>query len=69
MHSIVVYSLCAAIDKWNYLWIGCGIFMHDGLTNSVLRIDTNNPGNPLRVFAMTHETVVHACSLTLHPPM
>ena len=46
------------IDKWNFLWIGCGGFMYDGSTYSVLRIDTNNGKNPMRVFMMTHETKV-----------
>lgn len=48
----------SVIDKWNFMWIGCGGFMYDGSTYSVLRIDTNNGNNPMRVFMMTHETKV-----------
>ena len=48
----------AVIDKYNFLWIGSGNFMHDGRTNSVLRIDTTNAMKPRRVFAISHRTKV-----------
>lgn len=67
MDTLVAYStiypvayVVAVIDKWNYLWVGNGAFAFDGTTPSVLRIDTNNNASPLRVFAMTHKTMVCA---------
>lgn len=49
------------VDKWGYLWASSGAFLYkgtDATTYSVLRFDTANTGNSIRVFKMTHETNV-----------
>ena len=65
--------LPAVVDKWGGLWSGSGTFQYDGSHYTVMRFDTADVTNPVRMFTVTHEANVrtrHCCtsSLLCAPP-